>query len=298
VKSGLPKLPQLNKLLLIGFLALIILVVIFIIPSSPAKKSGFSKFGKIINVPVPTSSPIPSPTPSPTPKPLTFAEMNDLYGPCVKLPVLMYHHVQTDDAAIANKQTGLTTYTDFFEKQMQYLKDKGYKVASMNDLINFFDSGTVVPSKSVLITFDDGYTDFFTDAFPILNKFGYSATFFIPTGLMNNPGYLSWDQISSSKGSILFANHTWSHKNVGTSVSSMQYEILTADTQTSERGVNSPKVFAYPYGLDTNASETYLNSLEYKAAFTTVPGNILCKKQRFALPRIRIGSSTLSSYGF
>lgn len=298
MKSGLPKLPRLNKLLLIGFLALIILVAIFILPSSLDKKTGFSKFGKIINAPVPTSSPIPSPTPSPTPKPLTFAEMNDLYGPCVRLPVLMYHHVQTEDAAQANKQTGLTTYTDFFEKQMQYLKDKGYKVASMNDLINFFDNGTVIPSKSVLITFDDGYSDLFTDAFPILNKFGYSATVFIPTGLINNPGYLSWDQINSSKGSILFANHTWSHKNVGTSVSSMQYEILTADTQTAEHGVNSPKVFAYPYGLDTNASETYLNSLGYKAAFTTVPGNILCKKQRFALSRIRIGSTSLSTYGF
>lgn len=251
---------------------------------------------KTAQIPNPTL--IPTPTPTPTPRPLTFAEMNALYGPCVRMPVLMYHHVQTEDAAKADKQVGLTTYTDFFQKQMQYLKDKEYKVASMNDLVNFFDSGTPVPSKSVLLTFDDGYEDFYTDAYPVLQSLGYGATMFLPTGLMDNPDYLTWNQVVSMNGPVLFANHTWSHKNVGVSVSVMQYEISTADTQLSERGLNSPKVFAYPYGFDSKTSESYLNSLGYKLAFTTNSGNILCKKQRFNLPRIRIGSTSLSSYGF
>lgn len=240
----------------------------------------------------------PTPTPSPTPRPLTFAEMNAMYGPCVRMPVLMYHHIQSEDAAKADKQTALTTYTDFFQKQMQYLKDKGYHVASMNDLVDFFDSGTPITPKSVLLTFDDGYEDFYTDAHPVLQSLGYRATMFVPTGLVNNPDYLTWDQIESMNGLILFANHTWSHKNVDVSTSVMQYEISTADTQLSDHGLNSPKVFAYPYGFDSGQAEKYLTSLGYKAAFTTNPGNILCKKQRFALPRIRIGSTSLSSYGF
>jgi len=239
----------------------------------------------------------PTPTPTPTPKPLTFAEMNALYGPCVRLPTLMYHHVQTEEAARANKQTGLTVYTETFQKQMQYLKDKGYNTVGVSDLINFFDNGTPVPGKSILITFDDGYGDFNTDAFPILQSFGFKSTVFVSTGLVNNPGYLTWDQISSM-GSVLFANHTWSHKNVGVSESAMQYEILTADTQLTDHSLNSPKVFGYPYGLETAKSEKYLESLGYKAAFTTVPGSILCKKQRFSLPRIRIGNTSLSYYGF
>ncbi len=301
MKSAQRKLPQLNnKFLLIGFFALFIFVAVVgyldrsIFQSSSVKNASQSKFTKILA----TSTPIPTPTPSPTPKPLTFAEMNTLYGPCVRLPILMYHHVQTEEAAKANKQTGLTTYTDFFQKQMQYLKDKNYNVASMNDLVNFFDNGTAVPAKSVLITFDDGYKDVYTDVFPILKNFGFKATVFIPTGLMNNFDYLTWEDISSMNGMILFANHTWSHKNVGVSTSEMQYEISTADTQLSEHALNSPKIFAYPYGLDSGASEKFLSSLGYKAAFTTVPGNILCKKQRLMLPRIRIGSTTLSSYGF
>jgi peptidoglycan/xylan/chitin deacetylase (PgdA/CDA1 family) len=283
---------------LAGFLAILVFVVIFVYAtrlfsqSSSVKKTSPDKFAAIVNKPTPT------PTPTPTPKPLSLAEMNTLYGPCVRLPVLMYHHIQTEDAAKADKQTGLTTYTDFFQKQMQYLKDKGYNTASMSDLINFFDNGGVIPPKSVLITFDDGYGDFYTDAFPILQNLGFKATMFVPTGLVNNPDYLTWDQISSMNGSILFANHTWSHKNVGVSTSTMEYEISTADTQLSDHGLNSPKVFAYPYGLDTSASEKYLASLGYKAAFTEKGGSILCKQQRFALPRIRIGSTSLSSYGF
>jgi peptidoglycan/xylan/chitin deacetylase (PgdA/CDA1 family) len=279
-------------------LAILVFVVIFVYAtrlfsqSSDIKKTSPDKFVAIVNNPTPT------PTPAPTPKPLTFAEMNTLYGPCVRLPVLMYHHVQTETAAKADKQTGLTTYTDFFQKQMQYLKDKGYNVTGMNNLVEFFDNGTTIPPKSVLLTFDDGYEDFYTDAYPILQSLSYKATMFVPTGLVNNPDYLTWDQISSMNGSILFANHTWSHKNVGVSNSAMEYEISTADTQLSDHSLNFPKVFAYPYGLDTPQSEKYLASLGYKAAFIEGSGSILCKKQRFTLPRIRIGSTSLSSYGF
>lgn len=253
-----------------------------------------SKLGDIIKR---NPTPSLSPSPSPSPKPLTFSEMNALYGPCVRLPVLMYHRVQTEESAKADKQTSISVFTDYFEKQMQYLKDKGYNVISMQSLVDFFDNGTSIPTKSVLITFDDGYEDFFTDAYPILTKFGFPATVFVPTGLVNNPNYLTWDQMTSTSN-ILYANHTWSHKNVMVSTTDMQYEISTADTQLSDHKLNSPKIFAYPYGLDTNASEKYLSSLGYKAAFTTASGSTLCARQRFALPRLRIGNAPLSSYGF
>lgn len=259
-----------------------------------------SKKTLIAPIPIPTLVPTPvsTPTPTPTPRPLTFAEMNALYGPCAQLPVLMYHHIQTKESAIADKQTALTVYTDVFKNQMQYLKNKNYNVLTLNDLINFFDSGTGIPKHSVLLTFDDGYQDFYTDAYPVLSNFGFHSTMFTPTGLINNPDYLTWDEIPQMNSLVLFANHTWSHKNVQVSGSAMQYEISTADTQLSAHGLNSPKTFAYPYGLETSQAETYLSSLGYKLAFTTVPGNILCKKQRFALPRVRIGNIPLSFLDF
>jgi peptidoglycan/xylan/chitin deacetylase (PgdA/CDA1 family) len=244
----------------------------------------------------PTSTPMPTPTP--TPKPLTLAEMNALYGPCVRVPVLMYHHVQSRDSATAKKQTGLTVYTDVFQGQMQYLKDKGYNVISMNELSNFFDAGSAVPVKSVLLTFDDGYQDFYTDAYPILSSLSFKSTVFVPTGLVDNPDYLSWGEISGMNGITLFANHTWSHKNVAGETTVMQKEISTGDSQLAGYGLNNTKVFAYPYGPDSIAAENYLSSIGYKLAFTTRPGNILCKQQRFSLPRIRIGNTPLSNHGF
>ncbi|KKR39562.1 MAG: hypothetical protein UT72_C0006G0021, partial [Candidatus Woesebacteria bacterium GW2011_GWB1_40_101] len=65
-----------------------------------------------------------------------------------------------------------------------------------------------------------------------------------------------------------------------------------------ERGLGSPKVFAYPYGGVSSVAERVLLKYAYKLAFSTRYGSILCKKQRFELPRIRIGNSPLSSYGF
>lgn len=238
-------------------------------------------------------------TPSPTPRPLTFAEMNALYGPCVKLPTLMYHHIQNKEAAQEKNQTALTVETDFFRKHIQELRDKGYRTASMQELIAFFDEGVAIPKKSVLLTFDDGYDDFAKNALPILNEFGYKASVFISTGLLDNSGYLNWEDVSrASPGAYLFANHTWSHKNMQTTKDKIEFEISIADTQLTERGLNSPKIFAYPYGLSSDYAKNYLQKLEYKAAFTTRPGSVLCKKQRFELPRLRIGNTDLGNYGF
>lgn len=225
--------------------------------------------------------------------------MNALYGPCVHLPVLFYHHIQTEDAAVADKQTSLTVYTDIFRGQMQYLKDKGYNVITIGDLVSFFDNGTPIPGKSVILTFDDGYQDFYTDAYPILQSLGFRSTMFTITGLVNNPDYLTWDEINSMNGPVTFANHTWSHKSLpAASVSDQQNEISLANTQLSDRGLNNPKAFAYPNGGYTVAAENYLRSLGYGAAFGTIPGSIECKKQRFDLPRLRIGNAPLSYYGF
>ena len=262
----------------------------------------FSFFVSLFKSPVPsainTPNPTLHPTPIPTPRPLTFSEMNTLYGPCVYVPTLMYHHVQLPEAAKERNQVALTVRTADFRAQMQYLKDKAYNVISMQDLLNFFEQGIKPPKKSVLLTFDDGYDDFYIEAYPILREFGYPATVFIPTGLMNNLGYLSWSEISEMTASrISFSNHTWSHKNVKTKEDVLKMEISTADVQLNEKGLNIPKVFAYPYGLEGSLAISFLQGLDYKLAFTTRHGGTLCKKQMLDLPRVRIGNGSLSIYG-
>ena len=250
-------------------------------------------------VSLPSSSPRGSPIPSPPPRPLTFAEMQQLYGPCVHLPVLMYHHVEEKEKALSGGFKALNVEPSIFRSQLEYLKNKGYKTLSPSDLVAFFDSGQGISPKSVILTFDDGYSDFASQAFPILAEYGNKATLFLPTGLMGNPMYLTWDSVNwvAASGLVYVANHTWSHKNVAKSPEVAQKEISLAAKQLSERGLDNLKIFAYPYGVESSFAKNYLQSQDFSLAFTTKPGSTLCKKQRFSLPRIRIGNTSLSSYG-
>ncbi len=256
------------------------------------------------NVPLPINLPqeattSASPSASPTPRPLTFEELNQLYGPCVSVPTLMYHHVQNLKVATEQGHAGLTVAPETFRAHLQYLRDSGYTVISGAQLIAFFDQGTAVPSKSVLLTFDDGYDDFATTAAPLLKEFGYPAVVFIPTGLMENGGYMNWGQVTDLNNSGLYmANHTWSHRNVAGSPETIENEIATAQTQLTDHGLNSAKIFGYPYGFPSDHAVAYLAQNGYSVAFTTQPGSTLCKQQRFTLPRIRIGNSSLGTYGF
>lgn len=240
-----------------------------------------------------------SPSASPTPKALTFAEMNNLYGPCANLPTLMYHHVEPEENAKKYKRTGLDVPPEMFRKQMEYLKNKGYALVTPEDLIAFFDNGTPLPSKPVILTFDDGYVDIGDEAFPIMQSLGIKGTLYIPTGLMENFDYLTWAKIDEMKSSglINFGNHTWSHLNVGSNRDRVKTEIARADNQLAEKGLNVVKTFAYPYGIENDFTVGLLKEMKYKLAFTTVHGRIMCKEQRFSLPRIRIGNAPLSAFG-
>jgi peptidoglycan/xylan/chitin deacetylase (PgdA/CDA1 family) len=246
----------------------------------------------------PTPTQIPTPTPSPTPRPLSFSEMNLLYGPCAYVPVLFWHHIQDMGKAKELGHAQLTVATDVFRNQMQYLRDHGYTTIRPEQLIAFFDTGVPLPPKPILLTVDDGYDDFASDAAPIIREFGFQITIFLPTGLLNNPGFMSWDTVSQlGTGNFYFANHTWSHHNVNATEAIDEREITTADTQLSQRGLNPAKVFSYPYGFSNNYAIGILERLGYKLAFTTYPGSVQCAKHRFTLPRTRIGNGSLSAYG-
>ena len=240
------------------------------------------------------------PTPKPSPKPLTFADLNSAYGPCVNLPVLFYHHIQNMDVATAAGQQNLTVGTGTFISQMQYLHDHGYITVATNSLTDFFDKGIPVPHGAVILTFDDGYEDFYVNVLPILRQFGFRAVMALPTGLVGNPGYLTWDELSQAASSnVEIINHTWSHAALGgNSASNVEKEVMTADTQLTSRGYNQNKAFVYPYGSYDNYAVGFLQSHGYTMAFTTESGSTLCKQQRYALPRIRIGNANLSAYGF
>lgn len=242
----------------------------------------------MVKVTAPTLKKV-TPSSSPTTKPLNFSQMNNSYGPCAKVPVFMYHHIQPASEAAVNKQTGLNTDNELFKKQLEHLKSEGYRSIFPADLVDFFDNGKALPTKPLMLTFDDGYEDNYVYAYPILREEGFKAVIYLPTGLMENPGYLSWNQIQEMAGSgvVVFGNHTWSHMSVEGNTELVRKEISTADSQLSQRGLNKIKTFAYPYGATNGTTKDLLSEMGYKLGFTEVYGTTLCKGKRMALPRVR-----------
>ncbi len=238
-------------------------------------------------------SPTPSLTPTPTPIPLPDPKV---YGPCINVPVLLYHHVQPKEEAEAKGQKNISVNSDVFAEQMKYIAQKGYKTIFPDELLAGLEKGSL--GKSVLITFDDGYADFYTYAYPELVKNNLKATVFLSTGLMSAPDYLTWAQIGEMTSLVDFENHTWSHKNLGSASEDLaKYEIGTAKTQLEDRGLGPVTSFAYPYGTEGAAAKGVLKDLGIKTAFTTIPGNYQCARLPYSFRRTRIGNISLSAYG-
>lgn len=267
-----------------------------IIKPIPEEISFFS-----FSTPTPTILPTPiSPTATPTatltPTPTSFP----LVGYCLKVPVLMYHHIQPQDEAKAKKQTALSVDSGIFDQQMAYVDSHGYTVISAKDLVDALKNKTTLPTKSIVLTFDDGYRDNHTYALPVIKKYGVKASMLLATGFIEGADYLTWDQVNDMKNSGLyyFVDHTWSHYNVGAGTEEkIRYEIETAKRQIEDRLGQKVDIFGYPYGSGGPVAVKILQQDGFSGAYSTYPGFYQCDSFIFALHRTRIGNSSLSAYG-
>jgi peptidoglycan/xylan/chitin deacetylase (PgdA/CDA1 family) len=123
------------------------------------------------------------------------------------VPVLCYHHF--DEGC----HSSLCTPTSLFEEHMRYLKEEGYRVIPMRDLVGFVNYEKALPEKAVVLTIDDGYRSAYDIAYPILRKYGFSATLFIYTDFVGvSSSALTWDHLRTMKaGGFEVGSHTLSH---------------------------------------------------------------------------------------
>lgn len=231
-----------------------------------------------------------SSSPSPSPEPV-------LTGYCLNVPILMYHHVQPQEIAVKKWQTALSVDTKVFESQMAYLNSAGYTTTSTSQVAQALANHSKLPAKSVVVTLDDGYGDFYNFALPIIQKYHIKVDLLIPTGLLNNPDYMTTDQLKAaiSSGLVDIINHTHSHANLGAADSGkITFEVTTAKKQLADIGQNT-NIFGYPYG--TVAGIKILQDNGYIAALSTIQGTTQCDSFLMSLHRTRVGNSSLSAYG-
>lgn len=198
------------------------------------------------------------------------------------VPILMYHYIR--DYTDQNDQLGigLSVSPVKFDQQMSLLKNSGYETISLADFAN-----GKLAQKSLIITFDDGYTDQYDEALPILERYNYKATFFIISGLVGKDHYMTNSQIATLKATGMeIGGHTITHLNLANA----QYEKQVIEISASLIG-RSP-VFAYPSGKYNNITLDVVSGLGVKAAVTTNIGVATEKSSTYELPRIRVKERT------
>lgn len=182
------------------------------------------------------------------------------------VPVLMYHSIAVEEG------NPIRMPVEQFDSEMKYIKDQGYTTLTMKELYSYFENQVPVPEKSIVITLDDGYSDNYTAAFPVLKKYGLKATVFVVTSTIDvNPNCLTSAQIKEmDKAGIQIESHTVTHRDLD----SLSYSEQLAELKDSKAALEkllgrTVDYIAYPTGKYNDDTIKAVAEAGYKMAFTT-----------------------------
>lgn len=220
------------------------------------------------------------------------AEKEVIAAKTIRIPILMYHYVEYVTDMNDTFRMSMNITPDVFEKQLITLKDNGFTFLTMRELASALEGNTALPKKPVVLTFDDGYKDFFDVVLPILKKHTVKSVSYVSPGLLDQPNYMSRDNVIEIAGSGLVevASHTVQHTNLsGASLQSAYYEIYESKRELEALIGEEVVSFAYPYGGFDEQSASLLHEAGYETAVTTEPGVEFTSGSEFRIMRIRPG---------
>lgn len=217
------------------------------------------------------------------------------------IPILMYHHVGQIPANSDSIRQDLTVNPNIFEQQVSWLKSQGYESIALKQLIEPMEAAKNLPKKPVIFTFDDGYSDVFENAVPILKKYGYSGSFAIITGFVGSPDYASWDQIKAASSSGMeIISHTHNHFD-GTSPK-FSYEYILKNLKASKDLIKQKvgeetHILVYPFGHFTPIYIQAARAAGFNTGLTVRFGKFQWQDNPMEIPRIRVhGEEDLETF--
>lgn len=213
----------------------------------------------------------------------------------VRIPILMYHYVEMPIDPKDTIRRGLDILPSTFDSQVSTLLQHGYSPLFMSDLAQYFDGKTSLPAKPIILTFDDGYRDFYTDAYPILLKHQVKATAYIISGVLGKNNYMTAQQVKeiASSGVVEVAAHTVHHVNLkGAPQQELAREIDQSKISLEQLTGRAVIDFAYPYGAFDDRAIDAVISAGFHTAVTTRAGVSHGPGDRFVLARLRPGART------
>jgi peptidoglycan/xylan/chitin deacetylase (PgdA/CDA1 family) len=219
------------------------------------------------------------------------------------LRVLMYHKVNDRPENPISVPIGL------FDEQMAVLRELGYEVVSLDDVLDHVAGIRRLPPGAVLITFDDGYRDILENALPVLRRHGYPAVIFVPIGYLDGArplpheerlaahglvnSTLNWDELPELEaGGIRVESHGISHRPLADlDVDEAAREITLSKLRLEERLGRPVRAFAYVKGSEAHYRPVHLSLLKqagYEIAFTSVSGGNRAVMEPLRLHRYNI----------
>jgi peptidoglycan/xylan/chitin deacetylase (PgdA/CDA1 family) len=222
------------------------------------------------------------------------------------VPILMYHSISDDqEPGISPYYRTITTPLRFAE-QMHTLRSLGWRALNLRDGLLALANSTPMPGeKAVVLTFDDGFRDFYTAAMPVLDEFGFSATVYLPSGLIGNGTRrmclhgrrcLSWSEVRELNAlGIEFGSHTVNHPElVNLSWLEIESEIRSSKSEIENRLGRGITSFAYPYAFP-RANKAFvmrmrgvLEAAGYQTCVTTEIGLAAPDDDLFYLKRLPV----------
>lgn len=208
-----------------------------------------------------------------------------------KLPILIYHYVEyvTDERDTIRQSLNINPHT--FENQIATLKDAGYTFITPSDIQNVGESQKI--QKPIIISFDDGYEDFYTDVLPIIKRQNVKVVAYIVPGFLDKLNYMTWEQVKeiSTSGLVEIGAHTMHHASLGSlSDESATAEILDSKIILELSLGKKITAFAYPYGHFNSETSYLVESAGFTSAVTTDEGTNDNLNDKFLLKRIHPGA--------
>lgn len=228
-----------------------------------------------------------------------------LWKPPPGLPILMYHSVSDSPEHGVPAYYQTCTSPTRFREHLQLLRDQGYKSLSLHEALVRLNTGAL-GERIVVITFDDGFRDFYTHAAPLLEEFGFTATVYLPTGYIGGERRcfrgrecLCWQEVRElHRRGFSFGSHSVSHSRL----KDLPWEEVAVELSDSKARMESEldeeiRDFAYPYAFPqhdrhfVNRFTQLLRRVGYRSCSTTIIGRMNCYEVPCVLKRLPVNNS-------
>jgi len=216
------------------------------------------------------------------------------YKTAVTVPIILYHHIRPITPDMEPLARGLSVTPQIFDQQLEYFEKNGFSTITLAQMYEALRDGKKISPRTIILSFDDGYTDNYQYAFPLLKKHHFGGTLFVITNAVGTPDYLSWDQIKEMKKSGIFeiGSHTLNHPVLPElSYEKIEQEIRESKKVLESQGVGPVEFFSYPYGKYTKKISTTVKDAGYKGAVTTHYGTLHTFVSLFETTRVRLTNS-------